>query len=236
MVRRLLGDAAEPTPMPAEVTRRLDDLLSELATERASGGGSDDELAAARAACAGRAAGESPADARPRTEAQGRARSRWARGLMAAALVAAVAAGAGPLVRAVTGGSANDSSAGGAASSTADSDTRAAAPPVPDTAVPGAESLLKVPSDVRRLSSATLASDVQRLLRRTSPTRSRGSTARGCALPEARPGDQLFAVRLDGRPATLVVSTGGSSGARAADVYLCDHVGPPAATTTVPAG
>jgi hypothetical protein len=84
------------------------------------------------------------------------------------------------------------------------------------------------------LHRATLQRDLERLLA-AGPTALRRAEAEqpACSAPALRAGEQRLAVRLDGRPATLVlgVPTGGR---RAAGVYSCSDPRTPLSRTTVP--
>jgi hypothetical protein len=53
-------------------------------------------------------------------------------------------------------------------------------------------------------------------------------------VPTTGPGERLVAVRLDGRPAVLVLSAP-VDGSRTARVYGCTRPGAPVASATVPA-
>jgi hypothetical protein len=96
------------------------------------------------------------------------------------------------------------------------------------------------------LRTATLDQDVARVLStpRVFALRERGGSglAQGqssaqaapvtCAVPTTRRGDRLVAVRLDGRPATLLVGPL-RQGARATAVYSCNRADTPVARTVV---
>ena len=218
-VRRALAglgheDPAGPPRMPPEVAARLDGVLAELTASRAE----PDELAARR-------------------------RRRWPHVLVAAAVAVIAVAGVTVLLRDVTqtnGGAGSATSAqapaagagrsAGGSSPAASSSTHARS---------FAEGALAVPE----LHTATIDRDVRRVVRApaaVAPRRPSHAQAPrppevgGCAVPAARPGDQLVAVRLDGRRAVLLLSPV-ENGSRTARVYACADPGHPVTTTTVPA-
>jgi hypothetical protein len=85
--------------------------------------------------------------------------------------------------------------------------------------------------DVRRVAKAPAVAAPRRPQRAQAPA---SPAVGGCAVPDARPGDQLVAVRLDGRRAVLLLAPV-RHGSRTARVYACADPGHPVATTTVPA-
>jgi len=236
-VARALAETArhEPVPpIPAEVAARLDDVLADLVTERTA----RDGTAAGREQTAAERAVASV------DEVAARRRSRRPSWLTAAAAVALIAA-AGAAV--ATDGFGTTSSSDSASTSAGGSSTVESPPP--DAARDGAGSEAAAPesSAVRagapRLRTSSLAADVQRALAAdvtTVPGRpgSRRKALTGpptgtpCATPPTGPGERVLAVRLDGKPATLVLGVvRGDS--RSARVYSCDDVASPMARATV---
>ncbi len=222
-VRRALRAAAqadEPVQMPPEVANRLDAVLADLAGPPKEQVGAD-ELASRR-------------------------NRRWPNLLVAAAAVAVIAVAGGAVATdgfgtLGGGGEASTSSAKSAASSTPSSTPSPTPSPTPGSSngLTGEAAKPGVPL----LHSTTLTSDVQRLLRaRHSFTggldkapESTGKAAVHCARPFTGRGSALFVVRLDGRPATLVVGPV-RDGRRQARIYSCDGAGSRLASASVPAG
>jgi len=111
----------------------------------------------------------------------------------------------------------------------------AAAPSAADGSAPvaGVDPLTRA---VPRLRTSRLAADVQRAVdserraavRRPAPT----GKAAGCAPPTPRRGGRVIDVRLDGRPASLLVQAP-VGGRQTATVYSCRGAGDPVAGTTV---
>lgn len=219
-VRRALAALGREGPdgspaMPPEVAARMDDVLAGLAASRAE----PDELAARR-------------------------RRRWPHVLVAAAVAVIAVTGVTVLLRGVTqpnGGEGSASSAARAPAAGSAPSARGSSPGAGSSspARSFAEGALAVPE----LHSATIDRDVRRVAeapaaavpRRPLHTRASGSPAAGgCAVPDARPGDQPVAVRLDGRRAVLLLSPV-QNGSRTARVYACADPGHPVTTTTVPA-
>ena len=222
-VRRALrasAQADEPGQMPPEVANRLDEVLADLTGPKGQPkdvvGTTDDELAARRR------------------------RRRWPNVVVAAAAVAVIAAvgaavatgGFGSL-----GGQGDSTSAENAASSDADSAAPSTAP-----SAGGQRGLAEKSAGqgaLLRLHSSTLSSDVQALLRArrvSGGAKAPGTTSEApadCARPFTGRGTSLFVVRLDGRPATLVVGPA-HNGERQARIYSCDGAGNPLATVSVP--
>ena len=201
-------------PMPPEVAARLDGVLTELTASRTE----PDELAARR-------------------------RRRWPHVLVAAAAAAIVVGGLAGLLRGTTTNGSSDSASSArapAASAARPAGGSSASPATPTPAPSFAEGALAVPE----LHTATIDRDIRRVAQtpaavapRHQPMRAqapRSPAVGGCAVPEARPGDQLVAVRLDGQPAVLLISPV-KGGSRTARVYACASPGHPVATTTVPA-
>lgn len=224
--------------MPPEVVARLEGIL--------------DELAAPRRAAAHR--GEA-ADRGSRLDELGARRRRRRPDVLVAAAAVSVIAFAGAAV--ATGGfglgrGPGESSTSATSSSSRDEvtaprseSTRGAAPngdaggAAPGT--PGQpRSLTAGGAADRRLRTATLTHDVQRLAGDASAFAARGeangtagpSAETSCAQPAIGRGEQRIAVRLDGRPATLVLGVP-ADGTRAARVYSCDDAATPRATTRV---
>lgn len=217
-------DAAGDRSMPPEVATRLDDVLAELVGDR---------TARATRVPAAPAGADTVVD-----EVGARRARRWPTVLVAAAAVAVIAATGGVVATRGLGG--------GGAGSSATSDSAASAggqAPEADKAVPspgGSQALAALPEP--RLRTASLAADVQRAADATSTS---GQAPRGaydaqrrepghasCRRPDVPRGADVVDVRLDGKPATLVLDPP-SGGRREARVYSCADVSAPVATTTV---
>jgi len=220
-VRRALADAAVArTPMPPDVTDRLDDVLADLVTARQQGSPTEDAGA---------------------TEER-RAR-RWPVVLVAAAVVCLVALAAPAVLRAVSSGDSGSASSAGAPSTAVDGRGSAAgtasAPAAPSAGQSRAFAQGGLPP--LRLHRATLQRDVRRVLAAVPalPSGSTGLTERqsrrtGCKTPPPARGTDVVAVLLDGKPGTLVV-TPPRRGTRQARVYSCADVSAPVATARVAA-
>jgi hypothetical protein len=211
-VARALAETArhEPsTPIPDDVARRLDDVLAELRGQPVTAAREPhDEVAVAR---------------------RRRRRPRLLAAAVAAAVVAVIGAAVVPRLGGTTGSDTAASSAGrqdkGAGGARAEGGPFAA----DGTTVP-------------QLSTATLARDVQRVVDAGPPDRRRDlaapatgkepSAARSCLIPPVGPGERLVAVRLDGRPASLVLGAA-HEGVRSARVYSCLGPVTPVARTEV---
>jgi hypothetical protein len=209
-IRALLAAAGSTGPheaIPTDVAARLDDTLAALATERRR----QDSGLPTSAASSERAA---------------RRRRRWPT-LLAAAAVASVLGigltevlddgngrwGAGVGSEEAMSGAAPESGDAGAA----DRDSRAATPSVPDLR---SDSLAV---DLEQAAVASLAFPADENAR---------TYRRACVQPELRPGDAWMQVRLDGRPAVLVLRA--PEGRRhAAQVFTCDDGETPAASTRI---
>jgi hypothetical protein len=204
-VRRALAASAASGPVPDDVAARLDEVLAGLVAERGP-------------SAPGTGGAGSP-DVKKLGE---RRRRRPPQLLVAAALLAVVAVGVGTVVRSVGGsGSADSSSAGGQKASSQDR----------STAGGSTESLQDAPAPVGplpRLHSSSLPADVARLvegrraraLTNGSAEVPRAPSRTGCVLPAEPTGTRVIAVRLDGRRATLVLSSP-HRGVREATVYSC---------------
>jgi hypothetical protein len=222
-VRRALRAAAraeEPVQMPPEVTNRLDAVLADLA---------------------GAPEGQVGAPGRSTDELASRRNRRRPNLLVAAAAVAVIAVAGGAVATDGFGtlGGGGDVAATSTAKSAAGSQQDSVAPSAGGTrGISGEAAKPRVPS----LSSTTLSSDVQRLLRAPhsftggldKAPRSAGKAAVQCARPFTGRGSTLFVVRLDGRAATLVVAPA-RDGRRQARIYSCDGAGSPLASVSVPA-
>lgn len=91
------------------------------------------------------------------------------------------------------------------------------------------------------LRTVSLTADVERLLRLGLPVDARANApeqlvvgSRTCRVPATSPGDELLGVRLDGRPAVLVVRAP-DQGERRAEVSACADPTSLLGSTTVPA-
>lgn len=234
-VRRALASTPPEGPMPPELVARLEATIADLAAVRAA------EQAG-------------PGTAAPVSDLEARRRRRWPRVLVAAASVVLVGYGVGVVLEdvgptaetAMSGSAADDAGADGEVESEAGGGAapQEAAPP----GDPGAPGLL-ADGAVAELSEATLRRDVVRHLERGRvAAQSDGRTDSSeeldakryasrdgaCALPDLGSGDDVFAARLDGRRATLVVRAA-RDGTRVAEVYSCGEAGTPLARTDVPA-
>lgn len=255
-VRRLLAALGnEPVPMPPEVAARLDATLADLAakqdqvTERDQVTDGDQVTEGRRV---DRTVTPLPSRDRPR---------RWPQLLVAAAAVSVLGLGVGELLEGPSGSDSMNAAAERAeapadAAGGATEDSGEAAPyatqdsPGPEAAEPPADregldrrsALRHAPAALSRLHSQSLTADVQRLADVTgtdtmvpgAPLTAMRDGA-GCDLPEAGPGDELYAVRLDGDPATLLLHRA-EDGRRLAQVFACEDPSAPVAGTTVDAG
>jgi len=219
-VRRALADAAsDRTPLPPDLADRLDDVLADLvATRRREPIGEDTGATDSRGV------------------------RRWPLVLAAAAVVCLVAFGGLAVMRAVTpGGTRASSSASGPATVVdggGEADQTASGAPEAPSAASGrrfAEGVLPPP----QLHRATLQQDVRRVVAAV-PLSDSGRTRRAerpdstttCRAPSRGSDTEVVAVRLDGKPATLVLGAP-RNGTREALVYACEDVSAPVATTRV---
>lgn len=193
-----------------------------------------------------------------------RRRRRWPRVLVAAAAVSALAYGAGTIGLSSMTGTGADSmgSADSAGKATQESGPggNASAPLKREPRMGGEQTDRAdrvtggTPSGSRRrtgeagilprLRSQTLRRDVRAVAASASRSRLDGTfdgylaqdrlAVRGCVSPKEAKGDRVYAVRLDGMRATLVLHPPGA-GSREADLYSCDEASEPVASTTVPA-
>jgi hypothetical protein len=249
-VRRALAALADSDavgPMPPEVARRLDGVLADLVAEDATGGERKDELEERRrrrwpkvlvaAAAVAVVAGGTATVLDRGTGADDKASSSQAGGAAAGPTTTGTA-GTGPQPEASGSQAAprGQSFAAGAGGSRAAGAPSAGAEPSARTG--RARSV--APATRRRppLRSAELLHDVQSLVDRGTVGHLSVSGAAAaaalapCRVPETAEGDHLLAVRLDGRRATLVLSTP-VSGRRQARVYGCGDAQHAEATTTV---
>jgi hypothetical protein len=219
-VRRALAATAraeDPGPIPPAVADRLDDVLAELTGPRRAPVEQPDEVAARR-------------------------RRRWPQAMVAAAAVCVIAAAGGAVLSQRSGG--GDGSSASSASSTSGGTTQdhtaagaEAAPsqPGPSAVASSATGMLRAPR-LPRLRSSTLTHDVQALVvGQVDGVDAAGrlpAPPTGCEAPTVRRGERTIDVRLDGRPATLVLGPAGH-GTRKAAVFSCHDPGVPTATTTV---
>jgi hypothetical protein len=245
-VRRALAavaraeDGPESRVMPQDVVDRLDDVLSELVADRAGRAGSTTTAGPPS---------DAPAE---QDELASHRHRRWPNVLVAAAAVAVIAAAGGAVAtRGFGGGGAESGSAASSADRVASESAGIAAPtPASPSGSPPATSLrgsgktagVLVPA----LSSRTLARDVRRVVAagpkaylapqgttRDLPALPRPDGAL-CGRPDAPGGADLVAVRLDGKPATLLLGPV-KNGVRVARVYSCDQPPVVVAATPVPA-
>lgn len=239
-VRRLLAAAAGPDPereqMPEDVAGRLDDVLAGLVSERADApvtvteeGGAEEPV---------------PQDEVTVTELASRRRRRWPQLLLAAAAVSVIALGVG--IDDLTGGQ-GGSSTSAEAPSAVSKDASGGAGTAPErlearsSEDAGADRDLVTPlpeaaSDLPRLRTGSLRADVQRVADFSlTAARSEGLLrSGGCVLPDTQADDEWLPVRLDGESAVLVLRAP-AGGRRTAEVFTCDDVDTPAASTTIEA-
>jgi hypothetical protein len=218
-VRRLLAAASQPTPpVPDDVAARLDARLAELTADRTS------DLTGEPVGVPG--AGRSAAATR---------RRRWPQLLVAAAAVSVLGLGLGDLLA----GSqvSEDASQAGATAEherpEAAADRADDSPPVAGTfREDSAGSSAGMPH--ARLRTATLAADVQRVedFDLAIPARPDARDRDVCVPPPTIRGTAWLPVRLDGKPALLVLGVP-DDGRRLAEVFTCDNDETPAAATTV---
>ncbi|MGZ4458035.1 MAG: hypothetical protein ACXVW9_02885 [Nocardioidaceae bacterium] len=229
-VRRLLADSAGPEPTPDAVRDRLDAVLADLVAERA----------------AGAPPGDLPGELPPVAPLPRRRRAAWAKGLVAAAAVAVVAYGVGTVVS-HEGTNVTSSSAGSASS--ADRQAQASAGQkalLPSSSAGGSAPVQhgRYHLAEARLHTATLRRDLRRLTARFDTVRGGAAGApqhlenlpsprAGCVIPPSGRGDDVYPVRLDGKPATVVLRRA-VAGTRVVDVYACDNVAPPLVHTRLP--
>lgn len=225
-VRQALAAAAraerpDGEAVPPQVASRLDEVLAELVAARsprtaAPAATGSDELAARRA-------------------------RKWREGLVAAAAVAVIAVAGGAVATRGFGGSGDNGSVAGSAADTQQdrvTPQSAGTPSAAQSRSPSARGAVEP-----QLHSASLAGDVQRVVDAApaGSTRSGESLTGGggrtdgapCELPTGGPGTTLVAVRLDGKPATLVLAPVATDGTREALVYSCSDGSTPVATTRV---
>jgi hypothetical protein len=241
-VRRLLAalsSSADPTPLPDRVAAHLDDVLAGLVAERSA----PPETAARDL--------PSVVDLTER-----RRRRRLPAVLVAAASVAVVALG---ITNVLSNGSGagNDSSASSNSASSARKDGPAAGDTLvaPDTSVPtpspgarmqagkkknplgaGSGAASGTQKTLPRLHRASLDADVRRIAGSAAASTPKNASPQlsdrsRCELPPAARRDQVVAVRLDGRHATLVLRAA-KGGTREAEVYACHDVATPVARTS----
>ena len=246
-VARVLAETArqeEASPVPAEVSARLDGVLAELTAPRVAAdrsrsvddtdarstdpptGRAGDRPAGGTGESAGRAAGPGRRT-RPARSDEASVRRRRRLDLLAAAASVAVIAVSGAAV--ATGGF-------GASSGT---ESSAAGPDPGSDPTPRASSRPATPA-VPRLRTPTLAADVQRAVDGARSGSGLSADRRGtgsggpasCPAPRVARGDRLVVVRLDGRWATMLLEQP-RSGRQNARVFTCADPTDPVASTTV---
>ena len=224
-VRRALAATPPAGPMPPEVVARLEATIADLARSGTVV-----------------------------TDLEARRRRRWPRVLVAAASVAVLAYGVGAVLPdlGLEAETAMDS-AGGQAAEDGEPEAAVGGSAEGDGAGPDAEpapqSAPEAVGDGRvvALREATLRRDVARHLAVEPVAALDGGSADRdaaaeryarqdgtCAVPQTRRGDELYAARLDGRRATLVVRDA-EGGSRVAQVYGCGDGRTLLAETEVPA-
>lgn len=241
-VRRLLAAAAGPDPrreqMPEDVAGRLDDVLAGLVSERA-----DAPVTVTEEGGAGEPVPED--EVTGVTELASRRRRRWPQLLLAAAAVSVIALGVG--IDDLTGGQGGSSTSAEAPSAVTQKDAGGRAGTAPErlearsSEDAGADRDLVTPlpeaaSDLPRLRIGSLRADVQRVADFSlTAARSEGLLrSGGCVLPDTQADDEWLPVRLDGESAVLVLRAP-AGGRRTAEVFTCDDVDTPAASTTIEA-
>jgi hypothetical protein len=228
-VRRALGalghEGAESSATPPAVVARLDAALEDLVAPRRPAAGTGSTQPAGRN-------GDQLASRRRRRSL-----------VLAAAASVVVLAGTGAVVRGLGQSASQDSSASGASaaksapapgdeaqnSARGTGSPRSLASNQPGTSLPET-SLPETSLPETSLHRATLGRDVQRLLARRPEVLTRAGSAGTCTRPALARGDRLAAVRLDGRPAVLVVG----AGRPAARVYACQRPTAPVASARIP--
>lgn len=239
-VARLLAAAAGPSApsMPEDVASRLDDVLAGLVRERRTDPAH--EVPQDRDDPVG------PDDATGVTPLASRRPPRGARLLLAAAAVSVLVLGAGVGIGELTGGG-GDAATSGAAGGAAQSQTapgagsraqeHGPASSADEKTVPltgGQGPALSRPPRVR---SGSLRADLQRIedARLAVPA---GAVPRlwrkACVRPATAAGDAWLRVRLDGRPAVLVLRAP-DHGRRTAEVFACGAAEKPVVSSTVEA-
>jgi hypothetical protein len=232
-VARALAETArsEPVPpLPDDVAARLDDVLADLVSARGADAGQD------------RGAAQEGTGASVDVLAA-RRRRRRPRILAAAAAVALVVAAGGAVVNGGLGISpSSDESASSSAGDSGSGKTQ------PRAAAGRAEDgTTTARAAVPRLRTSSLRADVRRVLagdysagagdrsgpRRKALTGPPLDSDDRCVAPSAGPGERALVVRLDGRPATLLLGPV-RDGTRTAEVYSCGDAARPVAGTTVP--
>lgn len=223
-VRRTLASLPSPGAMPPEVAARLEAEVADLVAERDSAPRDSDRLSETAAS---------------------RWRRRWPAALVAAALVAVVGVGLGTLLDDITGGGmdAQEAESGTVANRELSEGGDAAPEAGPEAGGDGAEAPNRQLLTAKRIrvSSETLRQDVSEIVdlhipraaavedpaaapesdRATEEYR-RNELFSPCDPPASGSGDRLVAVRLDGRPATLVLRKP-ADGMRVAEIYSCDN-------------
>lgn len=240
-VRRLLAAAAGPDPaheqIPDDVAGRLDDVLAGLVSERA-----DAPVAATEEGVA-----EDPVpedEVTGVTELASRRRRRWPQLLLAAAAVSVIALGVG--IDDLTGSQGDSSTSAESPSVVSKGDAGGGAGAAPErlearsSEDAGADRDLVTPlpeaaSDLTRLRTGSLRADVQRVADFSlKAALAEGLRRSGCVRPDTEAGDEWIPVRLDGESAVLVLRAP-AGGRRTAEVFTCDDVDTPAASTTIEA-
>jgi hypothetical protein len=218
-LRDLLRSAHATPSTPPAVAARLDEVLAGLVSERA----------------------EPAPEQTPVVDLAERRRRRWPKVLVAAAAVSVIGLGVGNLIGDFGSPSAQNSTAGGAAESAARDDAGSAPQTKSDapSQAPGRDGEGKALTrlgELQGLRSESLAGDAQRFadvaLVTPFAADERRSALPRCEAPETQPGDEVFAVRLDGQPATLVFRKA-ENGVRQTDIYPCEDPAEPAGTTFV---
>ncbi|MDQ3616189.1 MAG: hypothetical protein M3393_06135 [Actinomycetota bacterium] len=216
-VRQLLAAAAGARPaMPTDVSERLDGVLASLVAERAA---------------SSERTSHEPTRHRPQhriqptpqhTFAQRGAR-RWPKMLVAAATVSVVGLGVGNVATRSGSGTSEDSAAGSAGlepSSGAESGAGSGAGSGQmDADRPSTARLQHLP----RLRTRSLTTDAQRVVDFSligPDVTSASPRTPGCSVPDLGQGEDIIDVRLDGKPAFLLLAAA-ESGQRQVQVFLC---------------
>lgn len=214
-VSRLLAAAAGPPPRtPEDVVARLDDTLAGLVAE-----------------------GDLEPTASPAVTSLASRRRRWPQLTAAAAAVAVVALGIGNVLDTGAGDAGSASDAPAAAERGASPESAPGVVADDRTGVPETDALDGAAGRVGgapRLRTGSLTADVQRVvdLSLSVGGRTDQPSWTGCPTPPTGPDGLALPVRLDGDRAVLVLRAPRGE-QRRAEVYTCDDVRTPAASTTI---
>lgn len=229
-VRRLLAAAAgREKEMPPDVADRLDGVLADLVRRRGAEG---------LEAPVDAASGPAPRDGAAVTDLASK-RRRWGpRLLVAAAAVSVLALGVGVSLDDLTGGAQESASSDGAADgATGGLAQPERSPAGPEPAQDQGRTTLSRSAHPPHVRSRSLEADLQRIEDTDLAVPVADSSRRwqgACVRPKTGTGDEWLPVRLDGRPAVLVLRAP-DGGRRTADVFACGSANRPAASATLKA-